>query len=764
MTLNRTTTRTPAIIGDLIAGLVVFLVALPLCLGIAKASGEVPIMSGLIAGIVGGIVVGWLSGSHVSVSGPAAGLTAVVASQVAGLGSFEAFLAAVLLAGFLQICMGFARLGFFGAFFPTAVIRGLLAAIGLILILKQIPHLIGHDKDPEGEFMFQQPDKENTFSELYAALFDTHLGPLMVGLLCLALLVFWDRQKKLKSLPVPGALVVVVVGAVLGILFSRFGGDWTVGGDHLVQISSVRTLGEARDLLSFPDWTAFTRNPVWLAALTLAVVASLETLLNLDAADRLDPRKRSSPPNRELVAQGVGNMICGLIGGLPVTSVVVRTTVNINAGASSRLSAVVHGFLLLFCVLLIPGILSLIPLSALAAILLTTGFKLASPKVFREMWNRGWDQFLPFVVTIVAIVLTDLLIGILIGLAFSLFFILRSSIIRPLKLIQEKHIGGEVLRIELGSEVNFLNRAALQRTLSRVPRGSHVLLDARQTVHLDHDVQELLRDFELETAPAHSVQVSRVGFRDRYELRDRIQFVDFATRELQQLMTPDDVLQILRDGNERFRSGNQLLRDLGRQMGATSTGQFPLAVLLGCIDSRTPAEMVFDLGLGEIFSVRIAGNVADHKVLGSIEYACAVAGAKLIVVKGHTSCGAVNASVRLTREGKTALEAVQCENIDHLIVEISKSIPRNQSIPDPVQSPDVFADFVDRIARLNTVRTMNELMQTSGTLRNLVQSGKVRLVGCMYDVRSGMATFFDTQGNDLPVPATVSPEPKAAPV
>ncbi|HAL71562.1 MAG TPA: sulfate transporter, partial [Verrucomicrobiales bacterium] len=646
---------------DLTAGLVVFLVALPLCLGVALASNA-PLFSGILAGIVGGLLVGMLSGSHTSVSGPAAGLTAVVAAQIASLGSFEAFLVAVVMAGVIQIILGICRAGFIAAFFPSSVIKGLLAAIGVILILKQIPHVLGHDADPMGDKSFLQPDNENTFSELAEAWFDIQPGAALVGLLSILLLVVWDKVKVLKKSPIPAPLVVVIFGVVMSLILRKMGGDWVIETSHLVQVPVSESPKEFLGFLIFPDFSVLGNPAVYIAAVTIAIVASLETLLNLEAVDKLDTEQRSSPPNRELLAQGIGNVAVGLIGGLPMTSVIVRSSVNINAGVKTKLSAIFHGALLLSCVMFVPTLLNEIPLSALAAILLMTGLKLASPKLLKQMWGEGRSQFLPFIITVVAIVLTDLLVGILIGLGIAIGFILHSNVRRPIRKVMEKHAtGDEVLRIELANQVSFFNRATLDETLRSVPRGGHVLLDARNTDYIDPDILDLITDFKDTTAEAHGVQLSLTGFKERYpQLEDRIQFVDFSSREVQDALTPQRVLEIFQEGNERFLNGTRLSRDLGRQVDATSLGQFPMAVVLGCIDSRAPVELIFDLGLGDVFSIRIAGNIARDKVLGSMEYSCAVAGAKIILVMGHTSCGAVNAAVDLICSHKTAAEATGC--------------------------------------------------------------------------------------------------------
>ena len=737
------TTESPAttVARDLTAGVVVFLVALPLCLGIALASWA-PLLAGVLAGIVGGLLVGVLSGSHTSVAGPAAGLTAVVLAQSASLGSFQTFLLAVVIAGAIQIALGLLRAGFIAAFVPNAVIKGLLAAIGVILILKQIPHVVGHDPDPEGDLAFDQPDNRNTFTELLDIVGDIHPGAAAVGLLSVLLLVVWDRIKVLKKSPVPAPLVVVLFGVALAELFQTMGGEWLIGRTHLVNVPVAETLADLRGFLTLPDFTQWRNAAVYTAAITLAAVASLETLLNLEAVDKLDPKQRNSPPSRELFAQGVGNVCSGLIGGLPVTSVIVRSSVNINAGARTRLSAIFHGVLLVGTVALLPGALNRIPLACLAAILLVTGVKLASPALVKQMWAAGKYQFLPFIITVLAIVFTDLLKGVLIGLGVSTSFILWSNVRRPVRQVVEKHLGGEVVRIELASQVTFLNRAALARVLDGIPSGGHVLLDATHTDYIDPDVLDLLHEFDEQTGPARGVEVSLVGFRSKYNLEDRITYVDHSTRGLQEKVTPAQVLQILAEGNERFRTGTQLRRDLGRQVEATAGGQHPLAAVLSCIDSRTPAELIFDLGVGDVFSVRLAGNVTSRKAIGSIEYACAVAGAKLVVVMGHTRCGAVGAAVDLAAAGKSAREATGCEHIDDVIGDVQRSVERAECQAAVAQPAERKQAFVDGVARRNVARSVRDLVEQSTTLARLVKEGRIMVVGGMYDVATGATEFL----------------------
>ncbi len=736
-------TGLPTALQDLLAGLVVFLVALPLCLGIALASGA-PLFSGLVAGILGGVVVGWLSGSHTSVSGPAAGLTAIVAMQINELGSFEAFLLAVVIAGVVQIGMGLAQAGGLAKFVPSSVINGLLAAIGVILILKQIPHLLGHDTDPEGEMSFAQPDQETTISELLT-LFngEIHVGAILLGFLSVAILLTWNRVKWLKKQPIPAQLVVVVVGVLGNRFLTSLGGPWVIEESHLVQVPVVDSPNGLLGLLQFPDFSFWDNPAVYLAALTIAIVASLETLLNLEAVDRLDPQQRTSPPNRELLAQGVGNMLSGLVGGLPMTSVIVRSSVNIGVGAKTRFSAIWHGFFLLGSIAFLPVYLNMIPLCSLAAILIVTGMKLASPTLFREMWQGGRYQFIPFLITLLAIVFTDLLIGILVGLAISTAFILNSNLRSPVRTIREKHLGGEVLRIALANQVSFLNRASLEQSLQTAPKGTHLLLDGSNTDYIDPDILGLLRQFKKRTALAHGVEVSFYGFRPKYGLQDDTRYTQHATKELQQLLMPEDVLEILREGNQRFTSGQRLSRNLPQQVAATSTGQHPLACVLSCIDSRAPVETILDLGLGDIFSIRVAGNVTSDDVLGSMEYACAVAGAKLVLVLGHTRCGAVTSTVQSHAAGIDIGRSTGCEHLIHIIDEIHYSL-----VPPP-SNTTTEEGFIEAVAKRNVMHSVAKIITKSRAIRGLVEKERVAVVGGMYDVSTGHVDFYARDGRGL---------------
>jgi carbonic anhydrase/SulP family sulfate permease len=729
---------------DLPAGLVVFLVAVPLCLGISLASNA-PLAAGIIAGIVGGLVVGALSGSSTSVTGPAAGLTAVVATQISELGSFQAFLVAVIVAGVLQIVFGILKGGFLSSFFPSSVVKGLLAAIGIIIILKQLPHLVGYDADPMGETDFCQTDQKNTFTELLAAFRMFLPGATMIGLLSVGLLIFWGKVSCLHKSPIPGPLVAVLFGTAVNLVLIQMGHPWAISPSHLVQVPLAEGSSAFLQLFVLPDFSALAKPAVYGAAVTVAVIASLETLLTIEAVDKIDPQQRKSPANRELLAQGVGNIVSGFLGGLPMTSVIVRSGANLNAGAQTKISAIFHGALLLGCVALLPHWLNQIPLCALAAILIVTGYKLASPKIMGQMWKEGKYQFLPFAFTVIAIVFTNLLTGILVGLGMSLLFILYNNFRRPIHQVLEKHLSGNVMRIELPPQVSFLNRAAIQKSLYAIPAGGSILIDARNTDYIDPDILDLLADFKNVTATAHGVELKVVGLKERYErLQDEeVEFADYSSRELQQSLKPMEALQILKAGHERFLAGKPLVRDLRRQAGATAQGQFPIASVLGCIDSRAPIEHIFDLGVGDAFVARIAGNVARDKMIGSLEFACGVAGAKLLMVLGHTSCGAVKASVELKVAGKTAVEETGCDHLDELVAIIQGSIDSARVKEFSAMSDEQKKVFVDEVARKNVLNTMSYIREKSRILDRLIREDKVMIVGAIYDVNTGKVEFLD---------------------
>ncbi len=481
---------------DLPAAVVVFLVALPLCLGIALASGA-PLISGVIAGIVGGVVVGALSGSPLGVSGPAAGLAVIVLTATQELGGFDIFLVAVILAGVIQLVLGFVRAGVIGYYFPSSVITGMLAGIGIVIFLKQIPHALGYDKDPEGDFSFAQIDGQTTFTETLAALDVISAGPLIIAALSLAILIAWQtpwfKARKILAL-IPGPLVAVVTGVVLNLVFKNMDALMLTA-EQCVSIPIVDGFEGFAGLFVFPKFSALGSAAVYKTAIVVAVVASLETLLCVEATDKLDPLKRVTPTSRELKAQGVGNIVSGMLGGLPVTQVIVRSSANIQGGGRTKVSAIVHGLLLLISVLLLPSVMNLIPLATLAAILLLVGYKLAHPNLFKKMAREGMNQFLPFVATVVGVVFIDLLVGIALGMAAAVISLLFESYRIPFAISHLSETGGEKVRIVLAQQVTFLNKASLLQSLNAIPDGESVEIDARESVYVHADVVEIIDNF-----------------------------------------------------------------------------------------------------------------------------------------------------------------------------------------------------------------------------------------------------------------------------
>ena len=493
---------------DVPSSIVVFLVAVPLCLGIALASGA-PLFSGVISGIVGGVVVGSLSGSSLMVSGPAAGLSAIVMTAIATLGSFRAFLATVVVAGMLQVVLAACRAGIVGYYFPSSVIRGMLTAIGLILILKQVPHALGYDADFEGDEAFMQANAENTFSAIMNAASRVEPAAVLLSALGLLLLVTWDRGPMRRLRLFPGALAAVLLGIVGQRVLPLFNPAFQLGPEHLVGLPVPRSLSEAAALFATPDWSALLRPEAWQIAFTLAVVASLETLLTLDATDRMDRYKREAPTDRELAVQGAGNVLAGFLGGLPITGVLVRSAANVDAGAQTKLSAVIHGLLMAAAVFLVPVFLNMIPLASLAAVLIYTGVKLAQPRSVRHTWNQGRTQFLPFLVTVVAILLTDLLIGVLVGLAVGFLFVLFDQLRYPCYTVVSG-AGAVLKRVRLHEQVTFLNKASLAQLLDEMPTRSRIELDGSHCRHIDHDVLEFISDFR-QTAALREIDFRIVG-------------------------------------------------------------------------------------------------------------------------------------------------------------------------------------------------------------------------------------------------------------
>ena len=516
---------------DFASGLVVFLVALPLCLGIAMASGA-PLFSGIISGIIGGIVVGYLSTSHISVSGPAAGLTAIVLTAITDLGAFDIFLTAVFIAGLVQLILGFVKAGSISNYFPTNVIEGMLAGIGIIIILKQLPHAFGYDNDFEGDQAFSQMDGSNTFSTLFSIFDYIQIGSIVITLVSMVILISWDKVPFLKKLKlVPGALIAVALGVILNEIFIASGSALAIGKEHLVSLPVPSSFEEFKAIIVTPNFSGVMNPKVWVVALTIAIVASIETLLSIEAADRMDVQKRYTDTNKELKAQGIGNMVSSLLGGLPLTSVIVRSSANSNSGAKSKMSTIIHGSLLLVSVLAIPVILNKIPLATLAAILILVGYKLAKPATFKHFWEKGKYQFVPFIATLLAVVFLDLLKGVTLGIIISIIFVLKGNLKRAYFFRKEQYADGDVIHIDLAQEVSFLNKAAIKQTLNHLPENSKVIIDAKDTVYIAHDILDLIHEFKTTRALDNNIKVKLKGFKKAYDLENSIDTQNNVTIE-----------------------------------------------------------------------------------------------------------------------------------------------------------------------------------------------------------------------------------------
>jgi len=501
---------------DAVAGVIVFLIALPLCLGIAQASGA-PLFSGIVTGIIAGILVGFLSGSQLSVAGPAAGLTAIVLAAISDLGSWEIFLCAVIAAGVIQLILGFARAGTIANYFPSSVIQGMLAGIGLTIIIKMIPEALGYD----GAGHERMVSAEDGVTMEYITSAFNHIEPaaVIISIVGLVLLFLWMTKPFQKLKLVPSGLVVVIIAVLFNELLGMNGSSMYLSTIHLVNLPIAGSFSEFAGQFTIPDFSGFSRADVWQTGAVIAIVASIETLLCLEATDKLDPMKRFTPTNRELKAQGIGNMIAGLVGGLPMTSVIVRSSANINAGAKSKLSTIIHGVLLLVCVAMIPTVLNLIPKASLAAILIFTGYKLCNPKTIMHIWREGGiTQFLPYAATALGVVFLDLLKGVGIGLAISIVFLLYKNMRIPFFYRKVSHKAGELVEIKLAQEVSFLNKAGIKMALEKLPEGSKVIIDASHTEYIDFDVLDLIRDFHDTRAADKDIEMSLVGFKQIYKI------------------------------------------------------------------------------------------------------------------------------------------------------------------------------------------------------------------------------------------------------
>jgi carbonic anhydrase len=713
---------------DIPAGISIFLIAIPLSLGIALALGA-PLFSGLITSIIGGLIVAPLSGSALGISGAAAGLVILMLSEIQTLG-FAAFLLAVILAGVFQILMGLAKMGSIAHYFPSSVIKGMLSGIGIVIFLKQIPHAVGYDSDYEGDLSFFQPDNYSSFSELAEMLKFSSPTAIFIALISLGILILWERPAFKKSnffQVLHGTLITIIVGVLINEFLQNHYPDLALKESHLVNLPVAQNASELLSQMHSPDFLQFTNPAVYVAALMLAFLASLETLLAVEAVDRLDVFRRVTPPNRELIAQGIGNITSGLLGGLPMTQVIIRSSINVQSGAKTKASGVISGAFLLMTVCFIPEYLNKIPLASLASILLVVSYKLTRLRVFKKMYNAGLYHFIPFIATILGLIFTNLAVGILIGMAAALLSIVLENY-KTAQYFRETHIGNKTI-FRLSEHVSFLNKATLKQTFDQLPANSEIVIDATRSKYLDYDVFEVIRDFKKE-APLKNIQLTLQNVRGFGVLKP-VENVQAHTYESQQALTPAEVLQILKDGNANFVNNLESNRNFLEQVNDTSDGQFPIAIILSCMDSRTSTELVFDQGLGDIFSTRVAGNVVNDDILGSMEYACQVAGSKLIVVLGHTHCGAI----------KGACAQVKLENLTGLLDKIQPAV-NCVCTKHNVTAIGHNDDLIQQVADKNVQLMVEQIKQRSRVLNDLLLAGKIDIVGGMYDVETGKVEFY----------------------
>lgn len=722
---------------NILSSFVVFLVAVPLCLGIALASGA-PLFSGVITGAIGGIIVGALSGSNVSVSGPAAGMVTIVFAAIHQLGSFEAFLLALLLAGTIQILGGILRIGFIANYVPSTVIKGLLAAIGILIIIKQIPFALGYNAEDENiQTAVILAQESFSFSPILHVFTHLHPTAIIISLFSFFILIYWEKMNLTFLKNIPSAFVVVLLAIAMNYLFSYWGPNLQLNTTHLVNMPINNGLTSVLSQFKHPDFSSWQNVNVYFYALMIVMIASLETLLNLEAIEKIDKNHRYCSRDRELVAQGIGNIVSGLVGGLPITSVIVRSAVNLNAGGNNKISTIFHGLLLFLSLTFISKWLNYIPISALASILIYTGYKLANISIFKEVYYYGKRYFIPFIITIVGIITTNLLLGIIIGLFGSFFFILYQSSKNEFVKIDEKHAYGDVLRLILPEQTTFLNRAAIIESLNKLPKNSKVIIDATMTDYIELEIIEVLKEFKDSLAKEKNILINLEGFQERYEMVGTKSFLNVTTYDIQAKITPETVLTILREGNNRFINNQSIHKNLKQQISATSSEQHPVAVVISCIDSRVPIEIIFDLNLGDVFVIRIAGNIINEDILASAEYACHIVGAKLIVVLGHKNCGAI----------KAACEDVKLGHIAELIKKIKPAILQTQK--DNTVTAQNSETYWQAITLNNIQQSKMALYNQSAIIKNLVDSEQLGIIGAFYDVSSGTVRFDQTLNEKL---------------
>ncbi|MFB5649181.1 carbonic anhydrase [Leptospira wolffii] len=715
---------------DISSSIAVFLVAIPLCLGIAHASGA-PLFSGIISGFVGGIVVGLVSGSSLSVSGPTASLTAIVLSGISDLGNFEAFLLAVLIAGFIQIILGLLKAGALSAYIPTSTVVGMSAAIGLLLIIKQFPHLIGYDIEEFGveEFDLTKEDINETYHDPHEgketnsltvfmhAFENLRANVMAIGAVSLAVFILWDRYFAKKFKYVPASLVAIAVGTGGNFFLGEFLPGGNLSQDHLVTLPVFKNASDLFGQLDFPDFSFWRNSSVWALALTIALASSLESLLSIEVVDKLDEENRKTPMSRELIAQGVGNMVCGISGGIPITSVVVRGSVNAASGAKSKLSAVLHGVFIGVSVLLFPKFMNMIPLASLSAILVMTGFKLAKPSLFRQIFQKGYSQFLPFAVTIIATVFTNVLIGTFCGIVTSLIFVLYADHLNAIIRVEDH---GKFRRIVLGENLGFFQKARIKSVLESQPSGITLEIDGTRNLHMDPDIRELIYEFR-NSAHQKEITVILGGIAN---MQNDIESLKKEMSETYQRLLSNNETWV----EERTAEDPEFF-------SRHAEGQTPQVLFIGCSDSRVPVNVITKTNPGEIFVTRNIANVVsvdDMSLFSVVQYAIEALNVKHIIVCGHYGCGGVKAALKGTTAGL----------IDNWITHIKDVYLKHREELDAL--PDQAKE--EKLIEWNVAEQVVNLYKTSMIQTALKKYGFPEIHGWVYDIRTGKIREVDYKG------------------
>lgn len=715
---------------DIVAAFVVFLVAIPLCLGIALAS-RAPLYSGLLSGIIGGLIVGVISNSQVSVSGPAAGMAAVVFTAITQLGDFNTFLFALTLAGILQIMLGVFKIGFLAEYIPSNVIYGLLAAIGILIIIKQLPFAFTVSTELNDLLLHLTETSEALkFGPFTNFLNHLNVGAIIISTLSFALLIYFDNTK-IKSLQnVPAPIVVVLAGIVLNSIFIYFHLPVAQYNPHLVNIPEFDGITGFVNEFQFPNWSAFTKPAVYVYAILICAIASIESLLNIKASEKIDKQHRHCAKDRELIAQGTGNTIAGLIGAIPVTSVIVRTTVNVQSGAKTKASAILHSVFLFIAILAITDILNRIPLASLAAVLIYIGYKLTTPKLYKTIYKQGWDRFIPFITTIVGILIFNLLIGVLIGLLVSLLLILKVNSQVRIDIIKEKYPNGTVCRLILPQQITFLSKAALIQEFDSLPKGCRLIIDATYCDFIDKEILELIKELRKHRAANKSIILNLIGFKAKYNIQNQINFITVTAYKTKTSLHPYQILSLLREGNERFAKRYPLKKNNTIDAKYNPRQQLPLAVVVGCIDTHVPIETIFDMGFGDLFCISVAANLPSPDIQENLEYACNIAGIKLIIILGHTPCGVIET---VYKQDQTPNEFSAITNT--LLPIIKKAEKASiQDVP--------YKALLHKIITYNLAQTIIEIYNNN-KLKKLIDNQNVGIIGGIYDLKTRKVTFQD---------------------